>query len=80
MSQRGKTPSGHPLVNSRKIVIPELHLDESTPHIYVYLVPLEEREIKESRAKLLTQSNQKLPTRQKQAEKKIKSQNIEIKI
>ncbi len=30
----GQTPSGHPLVNSRKIVRPELHLDESTPHIH----------------------------------------------
>ena len=64
MSQRGQTPSGHPLVNSQKIVRPELHLDEhldeSTSHIHVYLVPLDERGIKGSRAKLLTSENQKL--------------------
>ena len=39
---------------SQKIVRAELHLDESTSHIHVYLVPLDERGIKGSRAKLLT--------------------------
>ena len=61
VSQRGKTPSGHPLVNSQKIVRPKLHLDESTSHIHVYLVPLDEQKIKGSRSKLLTSKNQKLP-------------------
>ena len=61
VSQRGQTPSGHPLVNSQKIVRPELHLDESTSHIHLYLVPLDERGIKGSRSKLLTSENQKLP-------------------
>ena len=70
MSQRGQTPSGHPLVNSQKIVRPELHLDKSTSHIHVYLVPLDKRGIKGSKSKLLTSENQKLPDSTTAAQKR----------